>query len=289
MRHDSVRRTQPSPRFNGFTLIELLVVISIIAMLVAILLPALSKAREAANRSVCASNMRQFTLAAVNYDTDMRVFPQGRGNVRNYVMNGKNTLRDSYGVKENLVLCPSSSSNKPARFTSNAWSSTGMEGITTYIYSMGYGVTLAAPSGQPTPTESVNSRYNGWYHETNYPLAMQGYFAPVTMTRPYTYLHNNNQRYQPVSPDRTPGMTDLMYIAPVTAGADLQYFPQMGNHFNPSLARSHGGNVNFMDGHVEWHNIEPGRSWRVFGGYVGSGGYWTPRFAAPANATYYNP
>lgn len=58
-----------SHREYGFTLIELLVVVAIIAALIAILLPSMSKAKEYATQTVCASSLRQCAVAAVTYST----------------------------------------------------------------------------------------------------------------------------------------------------------------------------------------------------------------------------
>jgi prepilin-type N-terminal cleavage/methylation domain-containing protein/prepilin-type processing-associated H-X9-DG protein len=62
---------------GGFTLVEVLVVITIIAVLIGMVLPAVQQARSAANRMSCTNNLRQLGIAAQHFESDQRKFPTG--------------------------------------------------------------------------------------------------------------------------------------------------------------------------------------------------------------------
>jgi prepilin-type N-terminal cleavage/methylation domain-containing protein/prepilin-type processing-associated H-X9-DG protein len=160
---------------RGFTLIELLVVIAIIAILIGLLLPAVQKIREAANRMKCTNNLKQLALAAHNYHDVNGAFPVGLE-----LRAGATTTRTTLFIEllryiEQDNLYQQWDFNNPANnVNTNVALSRAATLIPTYICPSDSGLApnpfnLAATGATFSPAQGASGNpYAGWYSGTSY-------------------------------------------------------------------------------------------------------------------------
>lgn len=186
---------------RGFTLVELLVVIAIIGILIALLLPAVQAAREAARRSQCTNNLAQLGLALQNYDSAHEMLPPGVVNPEGPIHN----VPSGYHMSWLVQLLPYVEEQVTFRyvdFSVGVYDKKNQPVAATEIS------TFACPSDpRYSPEDRWTSNYAGCHHDVE---------APIDADNHGVFFLNSHVRYRDI-PD---GAVHTIFVGEKKSDAD---------------------------------------------------------------------